>query len=95
MVSLVTVRKCAEDNSICVPMNKHCDRMADCPLGSDESDCSCTDLDMQYCKINEARLCIFKDWEMDKISIPICQNSMKQYRQNQLVQWKYLGELSL
>ena len=43
-------------------MDKYCDKLADCPFGSDEVECSCTDLDMHKCMINGAKLCIFDEW---------------------------------
>ena len=49
------VRQCQEDRSTCIPEKKYCDKMADCPLGSDETGCNCTDLDMHECMINGAR----------------------------------------
>ncbi len=71
------VRRCSENRSTCVPVEKYCNRIADCPRGSDEVDCSCTDLDMHECMINGAKLCIFDEW-IKKILI---QNKMdKRFR---------------
>ncbi len=80
------VRICTEDSTVCVPVDKYCDRMADCPLVSDEADCSCTDLHMHECTVKKATLCIFEESimhdEMDEI---ICQNGLKQDGVNQPV----------
>ncbi len=46
---------------MCVPVDKYCDRMADCPLSSDEEGCSCADLDMHDCLVQEAALCVFDE----------------------------------
>ena len=60
-----TVRRCKEDKTICTPIDKYCDKMTDCPLSSDEIDCSCEDLYMHNCIVNKARLCIFDEWIMN------------------------------
>ncbi len=91
---LSIVKRCKEDRSICFPTNKQCDKIADCPLGSDEADCSCADLDMQDCIIMETTVCLFPEWIIDdNINIPACQKKIKQGRVNQLVRWQYLGNL--
>ena len=58
------VRTCTEDSTRCFPVERYCDRMADCPLGSDESDayCSCEDWNMYTCYIGGSALCIYKEW---------------------------------
>ncbi len=32
------VRRCAENRSVCIPLDKYCDIMVDCPFGSDDLD---------------------------------------------------------
>ena len=67
--------------------------MADCPLGSDEADCSCSDLDIHECMVNGVGLCIFDEWiKSDKRIIPVCQNEINQFNDNHSVTWKYLGK---
>ena len=51
---------------MCVPVERYCDRIADCPDGSDEADCSCEDWDMYECKIGEINMCIYKQWIYNK-----------------------------
>ncbi len=87
------VRRCAEDNSVCIPVDKYCNRVAHCPLGSDETDCSCADLDMHECMINGVRLCIFNEWIKSNImNIAICENEILQFNKSQITKWKYLGK---
>ncbi len=56
------IRNCSEDSSICVPVEGYCDRVADCPYGSDEAHCSCVDWDMYECSIGGTTLCIDMQW---------------------------------
>ena len=48
------VRKCKEDTTKCVPVERYCDRVADCPLGSDEIDshCTCMKWNLNECQLN-------------------------------------------
>ncbi len=57
------IQRCSEDITKCFPMERFCDRRADCPLGSDEaaSDCSCEDWNMLQCN-GDSDLCIYKEW---------------------------------
>ena len=51
--------------------------MADCPFASDETDCSCADLDMHDCLVNGAHLCFINEWSRhDEVSIHVCQNEL-------------------
>ncbi len=61
---IAIIRRCSEDRAVCVPVERYCDRVPDCPLGSDEADtaCTCDDLDMHECMIHESSLCIYKEW---------------------------------
>ena len=56
------VRSCTEDRTKCFPVERFCDGMADCPLGTDEanSGCSCEELNMATYK--ESSLCVFEQW---------------------------------
>ena len=56
------LRKCAEDVSVCVPVEKYCDTIYDCPQGTDEISCSCEAWNMQSCVIGDAELCIYNEW---------------------------------
>ena len=95
-ISKSTVRRCTEDHSACIPVDKYCNRLVDCPLGTDEKDCSCADLDMHECMINGARLCIFDEWIKDmEINIPLCENRILQFKERQIVKWKYQQELDI
>ncbi len=60
------IRKCKDDNDICIPTEKYCNRQADCPSGSDESDCSCNDLGMTSCNIEHAYFCVYNEWITNK-----------------------------
>ena len=71
------VRGCTDDVNVCVPVDKYCDRMADCPLASDEADCSCAELDMHECIIKRLTLCVFDEWVVeDEMIVHICQNPL-------------------
>ncbi len=52
-------KRCSENSGICFPVEKFCDRVTDCPLGSDEalSDCTCQQWGLYECKLN-IYLCI-------------------------------------
>ncbi len=52
------IRKCPEDRTKCIPVEDYCDRVLDCPDGSDEAGCSCEDWNMYNCSIGESNLCI-------------------------------------
>ncbi len=66
------IRKCSEDNTLCIPVEQFCDRVIDCPDGSDEAGCSCEDWSMNKCSIGETNLCIYKHWILNKSMIPLC-----------------------
>ena len=58
------VRKCKEDTTKCFPIEKNCDRVADCPLGSDETDsyCTCMDWKLDECQLNGLAMCVYPEW---------------------------------
>ncbi len=60
------IGRCHESNEVCVPIEKYCDREADCPSASDEADCSCEEWNMISCKISGdfLYLCIYKEWRV-------------------------------
>ena len=45
------VTKCQEDEAVCIPVDQICDRVIDCPQGSDEANCSCEDWEMHQCTV--------------------------------------------
>ncbi len=57
------IRRCHENSERCVPIYKYCDRIADCPDGSDEVQCSCNDWNMIECQMGDADLCFYKEWQ--------------------------------
>ncbi len=69
----IIVRRCTEDSNKCFPVERYCDRMADCPYGSDEGDsfCRCEDWNMYMCKVGGSKLCIYKEW-MNMESSQLC-----------------------
>ncbi len=58
------VKRCNEDTTKCVPIEKYCDRVADCPLGSDETEsgCNCLDWELHGCQLNGLGMCIYPEW---------------------------------
>ncbi len=70
------VKQCIEDTNKCFPVDQLCNRVPDCPFGSDEAaaGCSCEDWKMLSCQINGVSLCIFPEWYFDHKSDDICQN---------------------
>ncbi len=56
------------NSSLCAPVERYCDRVADCPHGSDEAGCSCEDLDKYECSIGRTTLCVYKQW-INKLSM--------------------------
>ncbi len=58
----MVIRRCTDDSDVCVPTEKYCDRHADCPSGSDESDCSCGAWGMISCDIDGVHLCVYPEW---------------------------------
>ncbi len=78
------IRKCSEDNAVCVPVERYCDRVADCPEGSDEGECSCEDWGMQECSIDGSNMCIFRQWignkSIDSLSDDSCENIARQQK---------------
>ncbi len=57
---------------MCIPVEDYCDRILDCPDGSDEAGCSCEDWNMYKCSIGESNLCIYKHWIQNKSLNPLC-----------------------
>ena len=62
------IRRCTEDSRVCVPVERYCDRLPDCPLGSDEAalGCSCDDWNLYSCPIQGTDLCIYAEWITSK-----------------------------
>ncbi len=58
------IKRCTEGIARCFPIERFCDRVADCPVGSDEADsgCKCQDWGMQQCDIDNTELCIYAHW---------------------------------
>ncbi len=58
------IKRCSEQNDMCLPVDRYCDGFADCPYGSDEadSDCSCSDWNLVTCQINGTSFCIHPLW---------------------------------
>ena len=61
---------------MCVPVERYCDRVLDCPDGSDEADCSCEDWNMYECSIGEINVCIYRQWMDDNKSLDSLQGQM-------------------
>ncbi len=57
------IRRCSEDSGMCFPIEHFCDRVADCPFGSDEtqSECTCKKWNLIPCEIKGKNLCIYKE----------------------------------
>ena len=87
------IRTCSEDSSVCVPVERYCDRVADCPDGSDEAYCSCEDWDMYECSIGENIICIYKQWVHNEskhiLHGRICENILN-LQQNQILTYSGL-----
>ncbi len=62
--SKTIVSRCSEDSRKCFPIERYCDKIADCPHGSDEADsnCKCEDWGMHECQIDMVALCIYPEW---------------------------------
>ncbi len=77
------IKRCPEDIATCFPMDRFCNRVADCPLGSDEADssCTCQDWGMKQCNMEHVKLCIYADWltPRNASSLP-CKNVIRQKR---------------
>ncbi len=56
------IRKCAEDPGVCIPVDQYCDRVADCPVASDEADCSCEDWGLMTQYSEGIRMCHYPEW---------------------------------
>ncbi len=58
------VKRCSEALSQCFPFHQFCDRLGDCPVGSDEADsgCTCKDWNLQTCNLENTDLCIYTEW---------------------------------
>ncbi len=88
------VKKCSEDIAKCFPFSQFCDRVGDCPLGSDEADsgCSCQDWDLQQCTIENVTLCIYPEWlAADNLEVLPCEMT-RQKRSLQQVHDAILGD---
>ncbi len=67
------IRKCPEDSSVCVPVERYCDRVADCPDGGDESKCSCEDWNMHEFRLEGINMCIYKRWIHNESMVSMCE----------------------
>ncbi len=77
------VKKCSEDMTKCFPFDQFCDRVPDCPLGSDEADsgCTCHSWNLQECSIEGVDLCIYPEWLVSENSNALpCQIDTRQKR---------------
>ncbi len=54
------VKKCTEAKSRCYPAERFCDKVADCPYGSDE--CSCGGYYTKTCVTDRGVFCIYNEW---------------------------------
>ena len=71
----MVIRRCTDDSDVCVPTENYCDRHADCPSGSDESDCSCDAWGMISCEIGGAHFCVYPEWiQKGNASADSCEN---------------------
>ncbi len=59
------VKRCVEDPKVCLPIDKYCDAVPDCPQASDERDCTCEDWNMLPCLIRGKEVCLHKEWLSD------------------------------
>ncbi len=75
------VKQCIEDVNKCFPVGQLCDRVPDCPFGSDEAKagCSCEDWNLLSCQIIDVSMCIYPEWHFDPNSDHICklENTLK------------------
>ena len=67
------LKRCKEAVETCIPATWYCDGKADCPSGSDETQCSCTDWGTTECKgLFNATHCLPERWIQQ--GHPVCDN---------------------
>ncbi len=70
---------CKEDPTICVPVERYCNTVADCSGASDEADsgCTCENLKMHQCFLAGSPVCFYKDWLINThLNITHCEESV-------------------
>ncbi len=59
----ISLQRCQEDTSQCIPLIWFCDANTDCPQGSDEHKCSCEKFNLVECKTKDYHnMCVPVSW---------------------------------